>query len=53
MRQKFVDDKMMARQTHLDGLNFNYFKIIKRVFIYVLMFQNIQGELLDMNTRLY
>ena len=53
MRQKFVDDKMLARQAHLDGLVFNYLKIIKRVFIFVLMFQNLQGELPDMNIRLY
>ena len=51
--KKNIDHKILARQAHPDGLAFNYFKIIKRVFIYVLMFQNLQGELPDMYIRLY
>ena len=38
---------------HPDDLFFKYLKIIKRVFIYVLMFQNLQGDLPEMYIRLY
>ena len=51
--KKNIDDEILARQTDPDDLVFNYLKIIKRVFIYVLMFQNLQGDLPEMYIRLY
>ena len=57
MREQFVKKKNLMvkcwQGNHPGDLFFKYLKIIKRVFIYVLMFQNLQGDLPEMYIRLY